>query len=340
MKQPYVLDSDGLDGISDKDSDPAAVKNTAMPVGSYDAATFNGDDIVNAAGLSNSVRAIAVLIAVGLTGLVIVMAFRTDESDVESRTASIRSHVGPSETLSGRDLEPTIDRPNPVLASRRAGTNGSVRVLESADLYDEVGLKPSVKAESDSSTTSGPIQNPNSLDIKQPTLKEELQVQAETSNEEKFGSRSGQLGETLSENASSTPEKVAHAGMSTGVAGDITSSGAFKVGEFLLPFGFNKTVIKDLSESARQGLYDLAEGCPHTIRVVGHTCNTGSLLSNQAVALMRAVFVKDLLVEQGFAADRIEVISAGEKNPIASNKTRAGRVLNRRVVVSCSAHTS
>ncbi|UCE87885.1 MAG: OmpA family protein, partial [Deltaproteobacteria bacterium] len=45
----------------------------------------------------------------------------------------------------------------------------------------------------------------------------------------------------------------------------------------------------------------------------------------------RAEAVKSYLAENGVGANRLSVQGFGESNPIASNDTRDGRALNRRV---------
>ncbi len=228
--------------------------------------------------------------------------------------------MSPAESLNepkGRDIDPIIDRPNPDLVSGYPGANESVGVSESGARHEEASLKPLVTLDSDSSAGLGPIENQNSLDVKQPAVEAALQVAAETRNEAVFEPGSAQMVGTLSEDVPSNAEKVAQTIISTAIGG-VTPSVVSVVSEFILPFGFNKTVTKDLSKSARQERNALAESCPHTIRIVGHTCSTGPFLGNHAVARLRAIFVKDLLVKQGLAADRIEVISVGKKKPIAS----------------------
>lgn len=73
---------------------------------------------------------------------------------------------------------------------------------------------------------------------------------------------------------------------------------------------------------------------PLRILVTGHTDDIGSDEANQALGQARANAVRDYLVQHGITADRIETASDGERRPIASNKSAAGRQLNRRVVIS------
>ena len=64
--------------------------------------------------------------------------------------------------------------------------------------------------------------------------------------------------------------------------------------------------------------------------IEGHTCSVGAKGYNQQLGLRRALAAKKFLVEQGIAADRMEIISYGEDRPTHDNKTREGRKLNRR----------
>jgi outer membrane protein OmpA-like peptidoglycan-associated protein len=71
-----------------------------------------------------------------------------------------------------------------------------------------------------------------------------------------------------------------------------------------------------------------------TIELEGHTDWIGSEAYNERLGLARAETVKRYLTRQfGFPADRINVVSYGERDPIDSNTTREGRAQNRRVVI-------
>ena len=68
--------------------------------------------------------------------------------------------------------------------------------------------------------------------------------------------------------------------------------------------------------------------------IEGHTDSVGSKATNQALSERRANAVRDYLISNGISADRLTAQGFGEDNPIASNKTRAGRKENRRVEVN------
>jgi OOP family OmpA-OmpF porin len=65
----------------------------------------------------------------------------------------------------------------------------------------------------------------------------------------------------------------------------------------------------------------------------GHTDSIGTEAYNRKLSERRAESVKAYLVKKGVAADRITTVGHGESKPIADNKTREGRELNRRVEV-------
>ena len=54
---------------------------------------------------------------------------------------------------------------------------------------------------------------------------------------------------------------------------------------------------------------------------------------NMQLSVRRAEAVKKYLVDQGIAADRIQVRGWGELKPVADNSTAEGRAENRRVEV-------
>jgi peptidoglycan-associated lipoprotein len=70
------------------------------------------------------------------------------------------------------------------------------------------------------------------------------------------------------------------------------------------------------------------------IEIQGHTDNSGSAATNLKLGQSRADAVyRYLAMNGGIALNRMNVISYGESAPIADNKTRAGRMENRRVTL-------
>jgi peptidoglycan-associated lipoprotein len=69
------------------------------------------------------------------------------------------------------------------------------------------------------------------------------------------------------------------------------------------------------------------------LEIQGYTDATGSQQGNLRLGGDRAEAVRRYLSQQGVALNRMSTISYGQDNPVATNKTRAGRAQNRRVVV-------
>lgn len=67
--------------------------------------------------------------------------------------------------------------------------------------------------------------------------------------------------------------------------------------------------------------------------IVCYTDNLGGEGVNLKLSKTRALSVRDYLVTRGIARERLEAIGRGTSNPIASNRTRAGREQNRRVEI-------
>jgi outer membrane protein OmpA-like peptidoglycan-associated protein len=84
-------------------------------------------------------------------------------------------------------------------------------------------------------------------------------------------------------------------------------------------------VILDEAASMLSGRQDVV------VRVQGHTDATGPEAYNQSLSEQRAASVRKYLVNNGIAASRLTSAGLGESQPIATNDTREGRALNRRV---------
>ena len=73
------------------------------------------------------------------------------------------------------------------------------------------------------------------------------------------------------------------------------------------------------------------ENSHYIIEVQGYTDNTGKAEANKQLSQKRAQAVMDYLVKKGVSASRLSAVGYGPENPIADNKTAAGRAKNRRV---------
>lgn len=75
-----------------------------------------------------------------------------------------------------------------------------------------------------------------------------------------------------------------------------------------------------------------------TVTVVGFTDDIGSAEYNLKLSKNRAESVLSSLVLRGVDLERLKSCGLGEKSPIASNKTAAGRATNRRVELHISTY--
>jgi len=66
------------------------------------------------------------------------------------------------------------------------------------------------------------------------------------------------------------------------------------------------------------------------IEISGHTDNTGPAENNERLSRLRAKAVRDYLVSKGGDKNRITYKGYGARQPVASNATKEGRMLNRR----------
>lgn len=74
-----------------------------------------------------------------------------------------------------------------------------------------------------------------------------------------------------------------------------------------------------------------------SIEIAGHTDNTGNPQANQLLSENRAKAVRNYLIEQGIASDRLTVKGYGQTAPIADNETEEGKQLNRRTALTVTA---
>jgi outer membrane protein OmpA-like peptidoglycan-associated protein len=97
-------------------------------------------------------------------------------------------------------------------------------------------------------------------------------------------------------------------------------------------FDTGKSALKKGAQATLKRIADQLKGDSGVkVTVEGHTDNTGSAEKNQALSEKRAEAVRDYLVSAGVPAERVTAVGKGETQPIATNKTAAGRQQNRRV---------
>ncbi|HWW39780.1 OmpA family protein, partial [Pedobacter sp.] len=98
-----------------------------------------------------------------------------------------------------------------------------------------------------------------------------------------------------------------------------------------LEFDLGKATIRPKSYPTLNRVAALLVEKNFSLKLAGHTDNTGSMALNLRLSKDRAESIKAYLVSQGANASRIEATGYGPNQPIATNKTKAGRQKNRRV---------
>lgn len=99
-------------------------------------------------------------------------------------------------------------------------------------------------------------------------------------------------------------------------------------------FDFDKSVLKPDGKAKLDDLVSKLSGVNlEVIIAVGHTDSIGSDAYNQKLSIRRAEAVKAYLVSKGIENNRVYTEGKGEKQPVASNKSAAGRAQNRRVEI-------
>lgn len=98
-----------------------------------------------------------------------------------------------------------------------------------------------------------------------------------------------------------------------------------------LEFDLGKASIRETSFPSLDRVAELLVNKNFSLKLAGHTDNTGSNSLNMRLSKDRAEAVKAYLVARGANASRIEAVGYGASQPIADNSTAEGRQQNRRV---------
>lgn len=100
-------------------------------------------------------------------------------------------------------------------------------------------------------------------------------------------------------------------------------------------FDTGKSSIQKESEKVLNDIVKILNEYPNAkFRVEGHTDSVGSDANNMTLSKARAASVMQYLIEHGVGSSRLSSEGFGEDKPIASNNTKAGRAVNRRVEIN------
>ena len=102
-------------------------------------------------------------------------------------------------------------------------------------------------------------------------------------------------------------------------------------------FDFDKASLKSGGERAVEKLAQFMKEYPNrNVMIEGFTDTVGPADYNKQLSRRRANSVRQALQNKGISSSRIQVRGYGERYPVASNNTEAGRQQNRRVEVIIS----
>lgn len=100
-----------------------------------------------------------------------------------------------------------------------------------------------------------------------------------------------------------------------------------------ITFQINSATIKGFQIPALAAISDTVRQQGGSMRIIGHTDNTGSLEVNQQLSNARANSVANFMFQTGIPFHSVQTQGMAYHNPIADNSTVEGRARNRRVEV-------
>jgi outer membrane protein OmpA-like peptidoglycan-associated protein len=102
-----------------------------------------------------------------------------------------------------------------------------------------------------------------------------------------------------------------------------------------ITFGFDSAELNPSFFSVLDRVANVANQNGQTVlEVAGHTDSVGSDAYNDQLSQRRAQAVANYLSSRGVSSNRLMTVGGGERYPVASNETEAGRAQNRRVEIS------
>ncbi len=101
-----------------------------------------------------------------------------------------------------------------------------------------------------------------------------------------------------------------------------------------IQFEFNSFVLKTASLPILDQAVAEIKKAPDTKFILnGHSSAEGSAAHNMSLSVDRANAVKSYFVNAGISDSNFTIVGHGDKEPVSSNDTEAGRMLNRRTEI-------
>jgi len=106
------------------------------------------------------------------------------------------------------------------------------------------------------------------------------------------------------------------------------------IATYAVLFDFDKYNLRPEADEILAPLLATLQADPNlNVDIEGHTDWVGADAYNFRLSQRRAQAVVNWLVAHGISHERMRAVGKGEREPIATNETRAGRQLNRRTEV-------
>jgi outer membrane protein OmpA-like peptidoglycan-associated protein len=103
----------------------------------------------------------------------------------------------------------------------------------------------------------------------------------------------------------------------------------------IINFGHNSNDLSDEDFKTLEPIGSFVSQRPKAqIIIKGYTDAYGKYLYNKRISKFRANLIKSYFVGRGISPSRIQTFGMGSDNPIRSNQTRKGRMMNRRVEIN------
>jgi len=182
-------------------------------------------------------------------------------------------------------------------------------------------------------TQNGSTTPPTEIKVEENTTTTESSIET-TSTEENSSSTSTS---TITDAATLAASKITKEAEQEAIISDIDNQRVSTGAHILKGVSFNSgsNVLSQTSTEQINAIVDALKKSPSVkVMLRGHTDNTGKQDANLKLSEKRAKALKADLVAKGIDATRIETEGKGDSTPIASNSTKEGQLLNRRVDIA------
>ncbi|MBL8429693.1 MAG: OmpA family protein [Dechloromonas sp.] len=104
---------------------------------------------------------------------------------------------------------------------------------------------------------------------------------------------------------------------------------------YVLYFEAGGNVLTQESQAALSAIRkEIAERPASEVMVIGHTDRVGSIEGNDQLSKKRAEGLRDLLIESGVPAGKLEAVGRGERDPLVPTDDEVDEPKNRRVEIN------